>query len=579
MKLYERDNSTVAWSEMVDLVKFNAADNEIEKIEDDIFPDYTTEELMNDDEKMNQFAGLTSIDFHRNLLREIPIGLRRLERLETLNLSHNHLNNASLMALGQIPNLKQLSIAENMLSGPLEIAENMFPMLHTLDIQGNKVFAIKGESLANLRSLKSLNCAGNLIKTLPWDVLATLPATTVNASKNRLSGTLFPMTLKLENIRSLDVSYNALEEVSKSDLELPSMQHLNLSGNRFGRLPSMSNCTELHTLLASENQIAEIPDGFQDLASLKSADFGQNNIKNVNTGIAVMENLTNLILVGNPLREKRYLKMSTTEMKQHLANKLEAKQPEAEGSATAATTTSTTAARFKACNGVLDLSSQALTSINMDDLDFEDSDGPVHTVRLSNNDLAIFPMQLLTHPAVKYSVRSLDMSHNPLTSSGYLSTEVFLPSLKSLYVVSTGLASLDSLTTYLKAPELEELNISCHRLAGHVPWVRAWWPNCTTLLATDNWFSSVDTEGIRGLEVLDIRNNEIEVLPPKLGLLGNFVGSPKESGRLKVLEVSGNKFRMPRLAIVEKGTEAILRDLRRMIPDDEVPEEWKEILC
>ncbi|KIV93785.1 hypothetical protein PV10_04973 [Exophiala mesophila] len=577
MKLYERDNSTVPWSEMVDLVKFTAADNEIEKIEDDIFPDYTTEELMNDDEKTNQFAGLTNVDFHRNLLRDIPIGLRRLERLETLNLSNNHLNNNSLTILGQIPNLKQLSIAENMLSGSFEVAENMFPTLHTIDVQGNKIVAIKAESLANLRSLKSLNCARNMIKTLPWEVLATLPVTTLNASKNRLSGTLFQMNLKLENLRNLDVSYNALEEVSKSGLELPNMQYLNLSGNRFGRLPCLGKCSQLLTLLASENQIAEIPKGFQDLASLKSADFGQNNIKNVDLEIAGMETLTNLILVGNPLREKRYLKMSTSEIKQHLANKLEEKQPEADRDSS--TIVSSRAVRFKPCNGVLDLSSQSLTNINMDDLDLEGSDGPVHTVRLSNNDLAIVPMELLTHPAVKYSVRSLDMSHNPLISSGYLSTELFLPSLKSLYVVSTGLASLDSLTTYLKAPELEELNISCHRLAGHVPWVRAWWPNCTTLLATDNWFSSVDTEGVRGLEVLDIRNNEIEVLPAKLGLLGNFVGSAREPGRLKVLEVSGNKFRMPRLAIVEKGTEAILKDLRRMVPDDEVPEEWKETLC
>jgi hypothetical protein len=98
------------------------------------------------------------------------------------------------------------------------------------------------------------------------------------------------------------------------------------------------------------------------------------------------------------------------------------------------------------------------------------------------------------------------------------------------------------------------------------------------LLATDNWFSSVDVEGVRGLEVLDIRNNEIEMLPTRIGLLGNKPGSVKERGKLRSLEVSGNRFRVPRLAVVEKGTDAVLKDLRRMITVDEVPEEWQEFI-
>lgn len=56
------------------------------------------------------------------------------------------------------------------------------------------------------------------------------------------------------------------------------------------------------------------------------------------------------------------------------------------------------------------------------------------------------------------------------------------------------------------------------------------------------------------------------------------MGSTKEPGKLRVLEVSGNRFRVPRLAVVEKGTEALLKDLRRMIPENEVPEEWKEMV-
>jgi Leucine-rich repeat (LRR) protein len=188
----------------------------------------------------------------------------------------------------------------------------------------------------------------------------------------------------------------------------------------------------------------------------------------------------------------------------------------------------------------------------------------------------VLPTELLSHPALKWSLRFLDISHNPqLHPTDYLVEDLFLPALQSLYVVSTGLTSLDGLTSHLKAPALKELNISCHRLEGHVPWIRAWFPSCTNLLASDNWFSSIDVEAARGLEVLDIRNNQIEELPRAIGLLGNHVGKT-EAGRLRSFECGGNKFRVPRIVVLEKGTEAVLKDLRRMVSEADIPKEWKD---
>ena len=110
-------------------------------------------------------------------------------------------------------------------------------------------------------------------------------------------------------------------------------------------------------------------------------------------------------------------------------------------------------------------------------------------------------------------------------------------------------------------------------MSGHVPWVKAWFPSCTSLLASDNWFNSVDVEAVRGLEVLDVRNNQIEELPRRIGLLGNHAGK-SEPGRLRVFECGGNAFRVPRIMVIEKGTEAVLKDLRRMVDTKDVPEEW-----
>lgn len=79
--------SSVSWNETVDLVRLNAADNSFEELSRDAFPDASPAVLASmEDAKGNQFGGLENLDLHGNLLRSVPIGLRRLERLTSLNL-------------------------------------------------------------------------------------------------------------------------------------------------------------------------------------------------------------------------------------------------------------------------------------------------------------------------------------------------------------------------------------------------------------------------------------------------------------------------------------------------------------
>lgn len=577
MNMYDPEDQKLNWSEMVDLTKMNAADNEIEELEERFFPGYSDPQLQDDDDKSNQFGGLEVIDLHRNHIHQLPVGIRRLTRLHSLNLSGNRLTNNAFEIIGQIPQLKELMLGENLIGGAIVLGSRTFEHLQVLDIHGNAIECLEEEALSQLKGLKKLDISANKLSRLPWGAFVSLPLAELNVSKNQLSGMLFEQSTSLPEIRVLDASYNNLEGLAEDELDFRSLRSMNLDGNRLVKLPGLTRCKHLQTLTIAENQLHDVPQGLSQLEALVTADFGHNSIRIVPPEIAGMKSLSSMNLAGNPLREKKYLTMSTAELKLDLEKKFEA--PEHGTLSPEIKSKPESDCRFKVSQGTLDMSSQSLSAINLLDIELDGSEGPIRTLKLSNNDLTMFPVELLAHPMLKYSLQLLDLSHNPLLhSTEYLTSELFLPNLKSLYIVSTGLTSLDALTTYLKAPVLQELNISCHRLAGRVPWVRAWWPTCTTLLATDNWFSSVDVEGVRGLEVLDIRNNEIEMLPTRIGLLGNKPGSVKEPGKLRSLEVSGNRFRVPRLAVVEKGTDAVLKDLRRMITVDEVPEEWREFI-
>jgi hypothetical protein len=87
MNMYNLESMDGSWAEAVDLTRFVAADNEFELIGDEVFPDIDPRELADDeDAKGNQFGGLETLDLHGNILVALPLGLKRLELLTTLNL-------------------------------------------------------------------------------------------------------------------------------------------------------------------------------------------------------------------------------------------------------------------------------------------------------------------------------------------------------------------------------------------------------------------------------------------------------------------------------------------------------------
>lgn len=76
-----------SWAESVDLTRFVAADNELEMIDESLFPDAALEELAEDDDFEGLlFGGLETLDLHGNMLISLPPGLRRLTLLTSLNL-------------------------------------------------------------------------------------------------------------------------------------------------------------------------------------------------------------------------------------------------------------------------------------------------------------------------------------------------------------------------------------------------------------------------------------------------------------------------------------------------------------
>ncbi|EGD98986.1 hypothetical protein TESG_06350 [Trichophyton tonsurans CBS 112818] len=584
MTMYTFDpNSNDVWYENVDLVKFMAADNELTSLPDEAFPDVDLAEFNADEPGPNaQFGGLEHIDLHGNKLSSLPMGLRRLQRLHSLNLSKNKLDSMdALDVVFSIESLTELKLAENNLSGMLASDIGRLVKLEVLDLHGNCLTGLP-DSIADLTALRILNVSENRLPSLPLMAMKDLPLTELNVWKNRLDGYFFPKAFKRhDTLQVLNIATNNLDELAAEDtIELPNLQQLFVEQNCLKFFPNISSWKSLLTIIASENRLSALPEGLADLENIKHLDFTTNDIRLIDDNIGSMESLVTLRISNNPLREKKFLSMDTDDLKRELNSRREVKEPsqdEEEGSVQteftlapeSPTATITHAWRVKQ-RGVLDRSSTNLSDLEPVDIEPLIAKSDIRCLYLQRNHLEKFPVPALS--LVAHSLIDLDLSNNPIGRTE-LSTPLSLPNLQNLTLSSSALTSLEPLIANLSAPSLSFLDISINRLKGPVPVMRATYPNLVTFLASENAFDSLSYEAVEGLQVLDVANNDIDALPPRAGLLG-VDDVPPGKNALRRFEVAGNKFRVPRWQVVSKGTEAILDHLKNRISEAEM-KEWK----
>ncbi|KAK5740625.1 hypothetical protein LTR17_004430 [Elasticomyces elasticus] len=560
------ETAGVNWAEVVDLTKLLAADNELEDLGNGVFPDRAAETWAEaDGEGMgtSPFGGLEVMDLHGNHLGSLPMGMRRMERLTKLDLSHNKLENGCLEIVADISSLRELRLGHNNLSGnfPSTVCGGLRG-LEVLDLKANRLLSLP-DAMRELVGLRVLDVGGNQLTTLPMEALQMLPLLELDAGSNALIGSLFPLggVGGHETLQVLNIANNSLAALTFSgEVGFPRLKVLDVTNNHFTGLPAMGGWTELATLTAGDNKITEIPEGFTGLRKLRTVNLTGNELRLLDPEIARMESLEVLILAANPMREKKYLSMTTADIKKDLRSKLEPEDDEvSEPETVIGPTGSHLGASMWAVqgNGVLDLASLKLSDDVNDRLGSTLRTEEVRELRLQCNALTSVPPALW----LGQDLRILDLSNNPFRSEDYFSAELELPVLQELNLSHCRLATLEPLMSQLTAPALRTINLTANKLSGAVPVLRQTYPALTTLHARDNRFESVTADALRGFVTVDLGGNSLQGLPAELGLLW-------DEG-LRHLDVSGNAFRVPNYQVLGKGTEAVCRWLKGRIVDGE----------
>lgn len=463
-------------------------------------------------------------------------------------------------------------MAGNSLTGPVDDGITNLSNLESLDLQRNALTLLP-DALADLVRLRVLNITENKFKSLPFETLRRLPLTEIFAAKNNLTGSLVAEEVdELPLLQILDVTANALTSLAASGtLKLPALHQLSCSVNRLTKLPNLESWTALLTIAAEDNNIDSLPEGFTSLQKLKNVDFNGNNLRVLDDRIGAMENLDVLRISGNPLREKKFSGMTTEDLKRALKARMEPDEEEEhtkehdqdpEGAFYSAPVSPMSPPRPGSSDwhvkpgGILDRSGTQSFSLNPVAAADVAAFNQIKVVELHHNLFKEIPASIAFFAS---SLTILNISHNELNSDTFLRDDLDLPSLKEFNLSSNTFNSLQPLILRLKAPNLERLDISFNRLTS-LPILKSHFPNLVTLLASHNTIRELSPESIKGLHTVDCSSNDINSLNARIGLLGG-------PGGLQRLDVSGNRFRVPKYTILEKGTEATLAWLRDRIPN------------
>lgn len=513
-------------------------------------------------------------------------------------------------------------MGNNLLYGSIEdlcVLEN----LEILDLHGNSISALPS-GVERMKRLRILNLDENALESLPFRSLSAPPLSELHIRKNKLAGTLIESGVEsLSQLQILDCSSNQLfylvSPEAKQPLSLPSLHQLTVSMNRLKALPDMSSWNSILTINAEDNSISAFPEGFTSRHTLKHAGFSSNDIRIVPPEVARMEGLAMLRITGNPLRDKKFTSLTTEELKDALLARLgplpgeevggvesfangidsiganttvtqivttvthivtsttpvdygddEDGQSDSDNFATPPTSAPHSPTRSRSqtlssqtwpvkSGGVLDRSNTQSSSLHPVVCSKIAAVQSVRDVRLHHNTFTQFPNSL---SFFSDTITSLSMSHNQLTGESWLTEHLDLTALRELNLQSNFCTSLTPLMTYLCAPNLEKLDVSLNRIV-RLPTLREVFPSLTVLLISNNRLEGLDPDTIQGMKIVDASNNEIPHLNPRLGLLG-----------LERLDVMGNRFRVPRWNVLERGTEATLRWLRGRVPVAEMAE-WR----
>lgn len=274
-----------------DLWYLDIRSNKLQKI-----PDYLCEKQGNEK--------LLHLHLRSNKLTQIPESICLLKNLTTLTLRSNKLTSLP-DSIGDLAELVQLDISQNkIISLPTSLQK--CTKLEMLDIQLNNITELDNNLFANMNKMYKLGLKYNKLSSLPISLIKT-KVTNLNVEGNNIVA-LPESLLSHMRINSLNLSRNKFTKLPNADgpLQWPDLQTLSIELNDIESidLGIFGNCKNLHSVSFKNNCLLTLPFdiGTWGFNSLTEINLTGNKLENLPDGIGQLLELEILSLSQNALK-------------------------------------------------------------------------------------------------------------------------------------------------------------------------------------------------------------------------------------------------------------------------------------
>ncbi|KAF3425373.1 hypothetical protein E2986_07775 [Frieseomelitta varia] len=248
------------------------------------------------------------IDFSNNDFGDgkFPESVRLMTGIQWLKLNETNLTEIP-EEMGKLLKLEHLSLVKNKVERLYgELTE--LCCLRTLNIRRNNVKSsgIPAE-LFHLEELTTLDLSYNNLKEVPEGLERARSLLNLNLSHNHIETIPNTLFIHLTDLLFLDLSNNKLETLPPQTRRLANLQTLNLNHNPLGhfqlrQLPSLMNLIALQ-MRDTQRTLNNIPSSLETLTNLQELDLSQNNLPRVPDALYSLLNLRRLNLSDNQITE------------------------------------------------------------------------------------------------------------------------------------------------------------------------------------------------------------------------------------------------------------------------------------
>ncbi|KAK6140746.1 hypothetical protein DH2020_025509 [Rehmannia glutinosa] len=217
------------------------------------------------------FGAVTGLSLaEKNISGTIPSSICQLKNLGSIDLSNNNISGHIPVSLYNCSNLESLDLSLNVITRTIPGEFFLMKRLRHLSLYGNRLY---GEipTPIEARSLSSLDLSDNHLNgSIPDDIRNLYNLIRLDLSNNSFSGTIPTGLFHFHQLYYLFLGYNNLSGQLPAELDLFSLEILNLTHNHLnGTIPkSLGELPSLRSLDLTDNQLSG--DIIENLYHLKS---------------------------------------------------------------------------------------------------------------------------------------------------------------------------------------------------------------------------------------------------------------------------------------------------------------------